>query len=186
MGFPMTLQVLLKYFSKLMGKNTMPLLGAGSTAPAFELTTATGEKLSLKQALTRGPVLLAFFKINCPTCQYTFPFLERLYGQFREHGAQTWGIVQGSSHDGAQFAATYSITFPILVDNSPYKVSSAYRLSHVPSLFLVRPDGSIEISGEGFSKADLVAMHRSLAQALSATPPPLFLPNEKVPEFKPG
>ena len=164
----------------------MPILGAGKTAPAFELATTTGERLSLAKALTRGPVLLAFFKVNCPTCQFTFPFLERLYSQLREQGVQTWGLVQGSAQDGARFAAAYGITLPIVVDDSPYKVSRAYGLEHVPSLFLVRPDGSIELSGDGFCKAELVAIHKSLAQSLSAAPPPLFLPTEKIPEFKPG
>jgi len=97
-----------------------------------------------------------------------------------------WGVVQDKAPDGARFAATYKLTFPILIDDSPYKVSRAYSLTHVPSLFLVKPDGRIEISGEGFCKADLLAIQESLAQMLSATPPALFLPTEKIPEYKPG
>ena len=75
-----------------------------------------------------GPVLLAFFKVSCPTCQFTFPFLERLYQQLREQGVQIWGIVQDKAQDGARFAATFGVTFPILIDDSPYKVSRAYGL----------------------------------------------------------
>jgi len=56
----------------------------------------------------------------------------------------------------------------------------------VPSLFLVKADGRVEISSEGFSKADLLAIQKSLAQLLSATPPALFLPTEGIPEYKPG
>jgi peroxiredoxin len=182
----MTLRVLLQYVSNLLGKKSMPTLSTGMAAPNFQLTTIAGEQLSLPDALTGGPVLLAFFKVSCPTCQFTFPFLERIYQQLREQGVQIWGVVQDKAQDGARFAATFGVTFPILVDDSPYEVSRAYGLAHVPSLFLVKPDGLVEISGEGFAKADLLAIQRSLAQLLSATPPALFLPTEKIPEFKPG
>lgn len=159
---------------------------AGETAPNFELATTTGKRLSLPRALAGGPVLLAFFKISCPVCQYTFPFLERLHKQLGKQGVQIWGVVQDKAQDGARFASTYDVTFPILVDDSPYAVSRAYNLAHVPTLFLVKPDGGIEISSEGFSKADLLAIQTSLALSLSTTPPALFLSTESIPAYKPG
>ena len=65
-------------------------------------------------------------------------------------------------------------------------MSRAYALTHVPTLFLVKPDGRLEMTSEGFSKADLLTIQESLAGLSSATPPTLFLPKERVPEFKPG
>ena len=47
------------------------MAGVGSKAPVFRLGSFSLENLA-------APVLLAFFKINCPTCQLTFPFLQRL------------------------------------------------------------------------------------------------------------
>ena len=164
----------------------MPTLSTGKTAPSFQLTTTTGEHLSLPEGVSSGPVLLAFFKVSCPTCQFTFPFLERIYQQLRKHGGQVWGIVQDKAQDGARFAAAYGVTFPILIDDSPYKVSRAYSLAHVPSLFLIKQDGCVEISSEGFCKADLTAIQMTLGQMLSANPPSLFLPTERIPEYKPG
>jgi peroxiredoxin len=180
------LRVLLQYFSKLLGKKPMPALSTGKTAPTFQLATTTGERLCLSEALARGPVLLAFFKVSCPVCQFTFPFLQRIHQQLRKQGVQIGGVVQDKATDGARFAATYGVTFPILIDDAPYKVSRAYSLTHVPTLFLVKPDGRVEISSEGFCKADLLAIQKSLAQLLSATPPTLFLPTERIPEYKPG
>jgi len=182
----MTLRVLLHHLSRVLGKKTMPPLSTGKAAPTFQLATITGERPSLEEALAKGPVLLAFFKVSCPTCQFTFPFLERLYEQLRDQGVQIWGIVQDKAQDGARFAAAYKVTFPILIDDAPYKVSRAYGIAHVPTLFLVKPDGSIDVSSEGFCKADLVTIQRSLAQLLAATPPALFLPTERIPEYKPG
>jgi peroxiredoxin len=182
----MTLRVLLQYGANLLGRKSMPPLTVGNTAPSFQLATTTGQRLSLPEALATGPVLLAFFKVSCPVCQFTFPFLERLHKQLRGQDVQIWGIVQDNAQDGARFAATYGVTFPILIDDSPYAVSRACNLSHVPTLFLVKPDGHIEISSDGFSKADLLAIQRSLTQTLSTTPPALFLASESIPEYKPG
>lgn len=164
----------------------MPGLTTGTTAPPLQLATTAGERLSLADALADGPVLLAFFKVSCPTCQFTFPFLERMYQQFRKERVHIWGIVQDKARDGARFASTYGLTFPILADESPYQVSRAYSLRVVPTLVLLKPGGQIETITEGFCKADLLNIQKSLAQSLSATPAALFLPNERIPEYKPG
>jgi len=56
-------------------RTTMTALATGTKAPEFELKTLDGKKFSLRDELANGPVVLAFFKVSCPTCQYTFPFL---------------------------------------------------------------------------------------------------------------
>ena len=62
----------------------MAALSAGTRAPQFELPLIEGgAEFSLESARARGPVLLVFFKISCPVCQYALPFFERLY---RAHG----------------------------------------------------------------------------------------------------
>ncbi|HEY1264652.1 MAG TPA: redoxin domain-containing protein, partial [Terriglobales bacterium] len=68
----------------------MPALAIGRSAPDFSLTAMDGSKFSLGGALTRGPVVAAFFKISCPVCQYAFPFLERIY---RSHAGSKVTIV---------------------------------------------------------------------------------------------
>ena len=164
----------------------MSALKVGKAAPHFNLAATDGKKYSLQEGLKRGPVLAAFFKVTCPTCQYTLSFLERLYQQLRASGAQIWGISQDSVKDSRRFARDFSLTFPILVDDHPYPISSEFRLEEVPSIFLIGPEGSIAIACEGFVKQELLAMQKSLAQALSASLGALFQPGEKVPEHKPG
>ncbi len=164
----------------------MPRLANGTVAPDFELAATDGKKHALKQSLGDGPVLTAFFKVSCPTCQFTFPFLERLYQQIRESGGRIWGISQDGKEDSARFATRYGVTFPILIDEKPYPLSRRYGLECVPSLFLIVADQTVQVSGDGFSKADLAEIQRRLAEDLSITPPPLFRAGEKVPEYKPG
>ena len=164
----------------------MSVIRVGKSAAPFGLTATDGKNYSLQEALKSGPALAAFFKVSCPTCQYTFPFLERIHQQLRGNGAQIWGIAQDGVKDSQRFARDYKVTFPILIDDKPYRVSREYGLEYVPTLFLIAPDGSITLESEGFTKRDLIAIHKSLAQALSAPVGELFSPRESVPEYKPG
>ncbi len=164
----------------------MGTVAVGKAAPPFELTSMDGKTYSLAEGLKQGPVLAAFFKVSCPTCQYAFPFIERLYQQFHAQGVRVWGISQDTARDSRRFAETYGVTFPILIDEEPYETSQQYGLEYVPTLFLIAPDGHVEISGDGFSKNDFIELQKSLARRFSATPPALFLPDEKIPEYKPG
>ena len=45
----------------------MPVLKAGKSAPPFALNATDGKSYSLQEGLKHGPVLAAFFKVNCPT-----------------------------------------------------------------------------------------------------------------------
>jgi peroxiredoxin len=164
----------------------MSTVAVGRRAPPFELSSMEGEAHSLQSLLARGPVLGAFFKVSCPTCQYAFPFLERLYRQLGGNGMLVVGISQDSAPDSEKFAKQFGVTFPVLIDREPYAVSRKYGVEFVPTLFLITPDGQVEISGDGFSKSDLLAIQESLAQRLGVSPPALFLPGEKIPEYKPG
>jgi peroxiredoxin len=51
----------------------------GARAPEFRLPRADGGEIGLAEITVQGPALLAFFKISCPVCQLTFPFLERIH-----------------------------------------------------------------------------------------------------------
>jgi peroxiredoxin len=164
----------------------MSTVAVGQKAPHFELTGTDGKKYGLEEALARGPVLVAFFKVGCPTCEYTFPFVERLHQQFRAQGVQIWGISQDDARDSRRFAKEYGVTFPVLIDDYPYKTSRAYSLEYVPTLLLIGPDGPVKLASDGFAKADLLEIQKSLAKHFSITPPALFHASDRVPEFKPG
>ena len=164
----------------------MSAIAAGKATPPLELAGMDGKTYSLAEALKRGPVLAVFFKVSCPTCQYALPFVERIYQQLRAQGVQIWGVSQDTARDSQRFAGAFGVTFPILIDPEPYETSQEYGLDYVPTLFLIAPGGQVEISGDGFSKSDLIEIQKSLARHFGVQAPPLFLPNEKVPEFKPG
>ena len=164
----------------------MSTVAVGTLAPSFELNSMDGEAYSLQSMLAKGPLLAAFFKVSCPTCQFTFPFVERLYRQMGTNGMLVVGISQDGARDSRTFAKQFGVTFPVLIDAEPYGVSRKYGVEFVPTLFLITPDGQVELSGDGFSKSDLLTIQKSLARHFGVSPPALFEAGEKVPEYKPG
>ena len=159
---------------------------AGHVAPAFTLPSTNGTEFSMPEALKKGPVVAAFFKISCPVCQYTFPFLERLYKAHQADPVTFIGISQDDDRDSKDFLKEYGITFPALVDARGYPVSNQFGLTNVPTVFLIAPDGKVKVSSIGFSKADIEQIARELAQRFQKTPTRVFLSSEDVPDYKPG
>ena len=78
------------------------------------------------------------------------------------------------------------MTFPLLLDEGGYPVSNAYRLTHVPTVFLIDTDGSVQVSSTGFDKKDLEAIGATLAERCKIALAPLFRPDEVIPANKPG
>ena len=165
----------------------MAALSAGNQAPEISLPSIDGSQFSLQEALKRGPVLAAFFKISCPTCQYTFPFLERLHKNYGGQKITVIGISQNNDRDTKAFLKEFGITFPTLLDDPKvYAVSNAYGLTNVPSMFLIGQDGKIEISSVGWIKQEIEDINRKLAAAQQTPPHPLFEPGEQVHDFRAG
>ncbi len=161
-------------------------IAVGETAPAFELAGIDGKRYLLTDALANGSLLAVFFKVTCPTCQFTLPFIERLYQEFQAKGIQIWGISQDTRCDSQRFAEQFGLTFPLLLDEEPYETSQEYGLVYVPTLFLINREGQVEISGDGFSKSDLLEIQHSFAKYFDANPGEFFRAGEKLPEYKPG
>jgi peroxiredoxin len=157
-------------------------LTAGQHAPDFRLEDlAGGGEKTLGELLTHGPVFLAFFKISCPTCQYTLPYLERMFQGRAKGGAGMFAVSQDDAKATREFHQEFGITMPTLLDSARfgYPASNAYGLSHVPSMFFIEPDGNISWSSVGFVRKDLEA----LGEKLGAKP---FQAADRVPEMKSG
>ena len=153
------------------------MLGPGDKAPAVRLKTLHGEQWNLHEATTKNPVVLVFFKLACPTCQFTLPFLNRLSGTT---AAQIVTVSQDDAEGTREFQEHFQVFLPAVLDEPrTYPASSAFRITHVPSLFVIEQDLTISWALSGFHKAEL----ENLAGRLSM---PLFLAGEKVPAMRPG
>lgn len=165
----------------------MPALTPGTAAPDFTLPEVSGKPFSLKEALARGPVVLAFFKISCPVCQYAFPFVERIYKNASNKGVTIVGVSQDNPRDTNAFMKEFGVTFPVLLEDlTSYPVSNAYGLTNVPSIFWIAPDGEIELSSVGWSRQDIEQIHHKISELNGGAPLPLFKPGEDVRDFRAG
>ena len=165
----------------------MTALAAGTKAPEIELKTLDGKKFSLAEVLRRGPVVLAFFKVSCPTCQYAFPFLDRLRRAYGKNGVALVGVSQNDAKETEAFTKDFGLTLPMLLDDTrSYPASNAYGLTNVPSIFWVSQDGEIEISSVGWVKADFEAINRKMAEYGKTAPALVFRAGEDVRDFRAG
>jgi peroxiredoxin len=171
---------------QLFGGKRMAALTPGTPAPAISLKDSTGKSTTMAEQLKKGPVLAAFFKVNCPTCQFTAPFLERLHEMYGGQGFTLLGVSQNEARDTRDFMSEFGLKFPVLIDEHGYPASNQYGLTNVPTVFLIAPDGKIEVSAVGFSKPDLEDIAAAAARATGKAATPLFKPGEVIPDYKPG
>ena len=173
--------------SRLIGlEEPLAHLESGTLAPGFSLKTYTGTQHQLATLLDKGPVVLAFFKISCPVCQFTFPFLQRMHERLSYKPVSIVGVSQDEARDTKEFCEELGVTFPALLDESGYPVSNAYGLTHVPTVFLIEPDGKIKLECAGFDKVALEKMTAELESWVKLPVKPLFRPDEVIPPYKPG
>ena len=148
------------------------LIETGAKAPDFTLPLLAGGEAGLAQIISGKPALLAFFKIACPVCQLTLPFLQRLH----DAGAiAVYGVSQNGSGDTRDFAQRYKLSLPIVLDpEKAFPASNAYGISSVPTLFLIESSGTIARVIEGWRKQDMASLGE------------IFSGRESVPEWKAG
>jgi peroxiredoxin len=154
------------------------MLKSGDQAPEFTLSDIGGVRHAASELFVAGPVLLAFYKVSCPTCQFTMPFLERASAGGR---MTVYGVSQDNATATADFLNRYGLTFPTLLDGSAegYVASNAYKLTHVPTMYLVEQNGRISWVSTGFVRAELEQLDRRFSAGM-------FQPGDSVPERKPG
>jgi peroxiredoxin len=164
----------------------MPALTVGTAAPEINLPNTKETKFSLAEALKRGPVVAAFFKISCPVCQFTFPYLERIYRAYPGSPVTIVGVSQDEANYTQEFARENGITFPLLLDPvDHYPVSNAYELTNVPSVFLIS-SGEVKLSIVGWDKRDMETLSAKVARVSGVPVRPLFRKGEDVPTSKAG
>jgi peroxiredoxin len=154
------------------------LLQAGSRAPDFRLQRLDGGETGLREILSGGPAVVAFFKITCPVCQLTFPFLDRLQESGR---LPVYGISQNDAGDTREFNRQFRLHLPQLLDSeeSGFPVSNAYGISGVPTLFLIGSDGIVSRVIEGWNRKEV----ESLGVMAGVS---VFRQGDNVPEWKAG
>jgi len=112
-------------------------------APDFTLKSLNGETLSLSDF--RGkPVMLTFWKIDCPACEFQMPHTEALYNEWQNEEIAVLTINVGDRAALVQeFVTSRRLTFPTLLDLQG-KVAAAYGIIGVPTTFFIDAEGILK------------------------------------------
>ena len=159
----------------------MPLK-AGDKAPDFSLKVCP--EGSLNTASIEGHRLLVFYKVSCPTCQLTLPFVEKLYKYYGD-AVSFVGVSQDNCTNTLNFMREYGLTFTQVSDDPEYRVSIEYDVQVVPTLYLIDPMGEVSFVEESFVRSSLESLNEELARIAGREVNPLF-EDVSVPPFKAG
>lgn len=163
------------------------MLEQGSRAPAFMLRDAGGVLRGRIDALEKGPLLIAFYKSACPTCQLAMPKLQRLHEAYGDQ-VTVWGISQDDVETTEAFARTHGATFPQLLDEAEdgFHISRLYGIVHVPTAFLIDREGLIVRARAGWDRDAWNELATTMAALIEREPVLPSTADDGLPAFQPG
>jgi peroxiredoxin len=134
------------------------LLPDGTDAPPWELRLAepAGGKLASSD-LQGEVVVLDFWSTTCPPCLRQMEDLKVLWRRMKPRGVTVIGVSTGgeSPRQIARFGKDRGVDYPLVIDRGP--VATAYRVSSLPTLYVLGRDGRIAASHSGYWPLEDVA-----------------------------
>lgn len=110
-------------------------------SPDFEARTLTGEKIKLSD-LHGKVVMLNFWASWCPPCRAELPTVSKLYNEFKEKGLVVYGVNDEERGTARKYLEKEGLTLPT-IDDSSEKAHRLYRVSAIPTVFLISADGKV-------------------------------------------
>jgi peroxiredoxin len=138
------------------------MINVGDSAPAVELTNIDGSSHSLSSTVRQHPVLLAFFALDCLTCEMSFLFWDRIQEMYGGADFELWSVSLDSTDEAREFYERSGVEFPILLDEGR-SVAQQYGATATPALYLVGSDAVVLASHEGFDRPAVNAMIETIA-----------------------
>ena len=134
----------------------------------------------------RGETLYAVFKTTCPTCELTWPYLERIRRIGDGKGISIVAVAQDDPEKSRAFAERLGTRLDTAYDPNPWPASDSLGVTTVPTLFRVGADGIVAETIVGFDRDRLGGLARRAATLAGKPPLELFRPEDNVPAVKPG
>jgi peroxiredoxin len=116
----------------------------GQRGPRLVLSTLDGRRASLDDYASKL-VILNFWATWCRPCTDEMPTLEALWRQYRGRGLVVLGVSVDRGAPRAliePYVKNLALTFPILLDPD-MATAGAWRVSGIPTTFVVRPGGEV-------------------------------------------
>jgi peroxiredoxin len=166
-------------------------LAPGQATPEAPFVDIAGKTQSREALLARAkglPLLLVFFKVSCPTCRLAWPYVQKLHAQYGGKAVHVAGVCQNTAAEGKTYYRDYGkATFDLFIDPEPgFPASNAYGIESVPHFVLQSPDGKVQKVFAGWSKREMEALARELAEAKKLAFKPLVPPSDPVVDWQAG
>jgi peroxiredoxin Q/BCP len=138
-----------------MAKEIQLKLKEGDIAPAFEVQTNGGGKVSLEEFKGKNVILYFYPKDDTPGCTKEACAFRDFFAEFKQRGAVVLGVSTDSAKSHDKFVEKFKLPFTLLADEDK-KVVQAYGVWGEKSFmgrkylgthrvtFLIGPDGKIK------------------------------------------
>lgn len=150
----------------------LPGAQVGNPAPDWQLTTHTGEPLSLQQ-LRGKVVVMDFWNSSCYLCHNMMPGIQALHEELRGQDVVILGFNIWEQGDAAAYWRERGFTYPFLPQSDD--VAQRYGVVVQPSVVVVGKDGKVVFSQNGAvpdRKASIrAAIQGALREPLDQAPP---------------
>ncbi|HGJ64848.1 TPA: redoxin domain-containing protein [bacterium] len=124
-------------------------------APQFTLTDLDGKNVSLSDF--KGKVVIVdFWATWCGPCLSSFPGMKEAVEKYEATGkakflfVNTWENVENKKQNAADFIKKNNYPFHVLMDEKN-EVVSAFKVSGIPTKFVIDGNGNIRFKSVGFS-----------------------------------
>lgn len=142
------------------------LLPVGSPAPDFTLPSPTGKPVTLS-GLKGKVVLIDFWATWCGPCLMAMPHIQALHKELGGKGLKVLSVNTSDTQPAmTKFLKTHKeYTTTMLFDGASPSVSSAkYKVSGIPTVYLIDKDGKIAASFVGYDPDGETAIKAALAK----------------------
>lgn len=119
---------------------TPELLALGQLAPDWKLMDSAGSVHSLSDH--RGKiVVLDFWATWCGPCIRAMPTLQKVHQEYKSRGVVVFGVNAWEDSNAIEFMKRSGYTYGLLLNGE--KVAEAYRVSKLPTLYVINVDGTV-------------------------------------------
>lgn len=128
-------------------------LKPGDVIPFFTGVDINGKEIDSRNYSSKGLILFAIFRPNCPFCEKMAPFWNEMYDAINGRSISMIGITTGQDSLTQQFAEEHKLDFPILSTANSSTGDSLikyYKINLVPILILVESGGTVRDVWPGY------------------------------------
>src|ERR1043166_559276 len=131
------------------------LLAVGEAAPDWNLSDAAGQKHTLSEY--RGKlVVMDFWATWCEPCKEIMPRMQKLFEKYHDKDVVVLGVNAWEQKDPVAFMQKKRFAYQLLIKGE--QIADSYRVTILPSIYMIGFDGRIVYSHIGVDHRDIAEL----------------------------